>query len=217
MTRHLSLVPQFTNTFEASLPTSRHASGQELGIFAILRSLVPRRPLDPLEAGTIAEFQAARLLDLAQLAEPPTPSALISELPRVLVRTDPDLPASGASHWANGRWLLLINSSEPLTRQRFSLAHEYAHALQYRYRDINFVDRPGLSADQQAELAADAFAAALLMPRAWVEHAWRNGTQRLSDLTDVFQVSPRAMARRLETLELRVHSGLGGSTLREVS
>jgi predicted transcriptional regulator len=203
MTRHPSPIQDLADTSEASLPTSRAARGQELGIFAMLRALAPRRPLSLTETTLIAELQASRLLKLAKLDTPPTPSALIAELPRVLVRTDPDLPASGATHWVNGRWLLLINSSEPAARQRFSLCHEYKHALDHRHRTVMYEDTADYSADEQAELAADAFAAALLMPAIWVNKAWREGHRRLSELAELFEVSPRAMARRLDALGLR--------------
>lgn len=203
MTRHLSPIGELSTTNDASLPTSRHAAGGELGVLAVLRGLAPRRALTLGESRLVAEHQAARLLQLAKLTTPPVPSALIAELPRVLVQTDVDLPASGATHWVNGRWLLVINGAEPLARQRFSLAHEYKHALDHRYRSAMYTDLPGVSADRQAELAADTFAAALLMPARWVNRAWHDGHHRLSDLSNLFQVSPRAMARRLDALGLR--------------
>lgn len=185
------------------MPTSRYASGQELGVFAVLRGLAPRRALTFGESRLVAEMQADRLLRLAKLTAPPTPSELIAELPRVLVRTDADLPSSGGTHWMNGRWLLVINGSEPPTRQRFSLAHEYKHALDHRYRDLMYISQPGLSATDQAELSADEFAASLLMPKRWIHAAWREGHRRISELGDMFQVSPRAMAVRLNSLGLR--------------
>jgi len=190
-------------TQPAPLPTSRYASGQEFGIMAGLRSMAPRRAISLDDAEQLAEAQAEQLLRLARLIAPPTPTTLISELPRVLVRVDVDLPASGGTHWVNGRWLLLINGSEPATRQRFSLAHEYKHALDHRYRSLMYQDRGSTGADTQAELAADEFAAALLMPRRWVLDAWNRGQQRLSELAGLFEVSPQAMSRRLQTLGLR--------------
>ncbi len=185
------------------LPTSRLAPQQERAVLAILRSKAPRRALSPAEAARISEWQATALLELAGLSAPPTPASLISELPRVLVRTDVDLPVSGCTSWQAGRWLILINGAEPRVRQRFSLAHEYKHTVDHRYRDLLYVDRPGLSAYAQAELAADYFAASLLMPRRWVKQAWSDGYQHVSQLSHLFDVSAPAMARRLE------HLGLG--------
>src|SRR3954454_19566836 len=162
-----------------SLPTSRLAPKPERAVMAVLRSKAPRRALSPAEAMQIAEWQATALLELAGLSEPPTPASLISELPRVLVQTDVDLPVSGCTSWSNGRWLIVLNGAEPLVRQRFSLAHEFKHAIDHRHRDVLYVDRPGLSAAYQAEQAADYFAASLLMPRRWVKQAWGAGIQHL--------------------------------------
>jgi Zn-dependent peptidase ImmA (M78 family) len=184
------------------LPTSRAAPHGERAVLAILRAKAPHRALGLREAAQVADWQATALLELANLAEPPTPSALITELPRVQVRTDVDLPVSGCTSWQNGRWLIVLNGAEPLVRQRFSLAHEFKHAIDHRFRHELYVDRPGLSAVTQAELAADYFAACLLMPKRWLYRAWATGHQRVSELSRLFAVSPQAMTRRLEHLRL---------------
>ena len=67
-------------------------------------------------------------------------------------------------------------------------------------------DTPEQTSDEQAELAADAFAAALLMPPSWVNQAWRDGRRRVGDLANLFQVSPQAMTRRLHKLGFRNES-----------
>ena len=198
-------------SMQGTLPTSRLAPRQERAVLAVLRAKAPRRSLSPAEAGQIADWQATTLLELAGLTAPPTPSGLISELPRVLVQTDVDLPVSGCTSWQAGRWLIVLNGSEPYARQRFSLAHEYKHTIDHRYRDSLYVDRPGLSAYAQAERAADYFAACLLMPRRWVKQAWANGYQRVSELSQLFEVSPPAMARRLEHLGLSRPSDTAGT------
>ena len=185
------------------LATSRLAPHGERGVLAVLRAKAPRRALDLREAAQVAEWQATTLLELAGLTGPPTPASLIAELPRVVVHTDVDLPVSGCTSWQAGRWLIVINGAEPLVRQRFSLAHEYKHTVDHRYRAELYVDRPGLSAHAQAEQAADYFAACLLMPKRWVYRAWADGHQRVSELSRLFAVSVPAMARRLEHLGLR--------------
>jgi hypothetical protein len=187
-----------------ALPTSRAAPHGERAVLAILRSKAPHRALDVREAAQVAEWQAITLLELAGLTEPPTPASLITELPRVLVRSDVDLPVSGCTAWHNGRWVIILNAAEPLVRQRFSLAHEFKHAIDHRFRHELYVDRPGLTAETQAERAADYFAACLLMPRRWLYRAWTDGHQHISELSRMFSVSPQAMARRLEHLGLRI-------------
>jgi hypothetical protein len=206
--------PASPNNYDGGrhLPTSRAAPHGERGVLAVLRAKAPRRALDPAEAARIAEWQATTLLELAGLSAPPTPARLITELPRFLVRRDPRLPVSGCTAWRNGRWLIVLNAAEPAVRQRFSLAHEFKHAVDHRYRDTLYVDRPGLAAPLQAELAADYFAASLLMPRRWVHRAWSQGIQHLhgrSGLCRLFDVSAPAMTRRLEHLGLGI-TDIGG-------
>jgi hypothetical protein len=189
--------PGWTATHEPKLPTSRAANPQERGVLAILRALMPRRLLTTREAELVAELQANRLLELAGLPQAPIPHELITELPRIAVRLDPDLPVSGSAQWVSGRWLLSINGSEPWTRQRFSLAHELKHVLDHPYVDAIYVG------EQQAEYLADYFAACLLMPRRYVKRVWGDGMQTLSELSAHFGISERAMALRLQHLGLR--------------
>lgn len=181
------------------LPTSRAAAQQtaERGVLAILRSLMPKRLLTTREAEIIAELQANRLLELAGLPQAPIPNELITELPRIAVRLDPDLPVSGCAQWVSGRWLISLNASEPWTRQRFSLAHELKHVLDHPAVDVAY------AGEQQAEYLADYFAACLLMPRRYVRTVWYEGMQSLAALSEHFGVSERAMAVRLQHLGLR--------------
>lgn len=184
--------------------TSRFLPDPERGVLAILRSVAPRRRLTIHEAEYIGEIQAYRLLELADLHDAPVPSSLIYDLPRIAVRHDVDLPVSGSTQWLNGQWLITINTSEPPARQRFTLAHELKHVIDHRHRDLLYVSTPGLTTDVQAEHAADNFAACLLMPRRWVKRAWGDGCQRISQLSERFDVSPQAMRVRLERLGLMV-------------
>lgn len=66
---------------------------------------------------------------------------------------------------------ILVNSSHPRGRKRFSYAHEYAHALLDRDRTI-VVSSADTSSDM-VERRANAFAAAFLMPRHGVSDALR--------------------------------------------
>ncbi len=184
---------------QPQLPTSRAAAQQtrERGVLAILRSLMPRRLLTTREAEQVAELQANRLLELAGLPQAPVPNELITELPRIAVRLDPDLPVSGCAQWVSGRWLISLNASEPWTRQRFSLAHELKHVIDHPAVDIIY------AGEQQAEHLADVFAACLLMPRRYVRSVWYEGMQSLAALSEHFGVSEPAIALRLQHLGLR--------------
>lgn len=183
--------------------TSRYAAMPERNVFAVLRDLMPRRALTVSESDTLAELQATHLLRLAGLSGPATPTELLTELPRLQVVEEPDLPSSASALWVSGRWLVLLNGAEPATRRRFSLAHEVKHCLDHPQRTVMYQNRSDVSAAAQAERAADVFAAALLMPKLWIRRSWTARQQTISGLAEAFQVSPEAMARRLETLGLR--------------
>ena len=68
------------------------------------------------------------------------------------------------------RALILVGSSKPSSRQRFTLAHELAH---YLVDDLDplYVDERGARSRSVAEMRANAFAAHLLMPEAGVRAA----------------------------------------------
>jgi predicted transcriptional regulator len=178
----------------------RAASGQERGVLTILRALTPRRSVNYREALLLAELQANRLLELAGLTTAPIPTELITQLPRIVVRLDPDLAVSASARWMTGQWLLSVNSQDPWTKQRFSLGHELKHVIDHRHVNL-------YASDSEAEHAADYFAACLLMPKRLVLKAWNQGDRRLSTLAALFGVSRSAMAVRLEHLGLRQPEG----------
>ena len=64
---------------------------------------------------------------------------------------------------------ILVNASHPHVRRRFSIAHEYAHALFDRDRTISVSSSD--SSTDLAEIRAKAFAATFLMPRSGVREA----------------------------------------------
>jgi Zn-dependent peptidase ImmA (M78 family)/transcriptional regulator with XRE-family HTH domain len=68
------------------------------------------------------------------------------------------------------RALVLVGSSKPSSRQRFTLAHELAH---YLVDDLDplYVDERGARSHSVAEMRANAFAAHLLMPEPGVHTA----------------------------------------------
>ncbi len=66
---------------------------------------------------------------------------------------------------------ILINASHAFSRQRFSLAHEYAHALLDRDRVVGVSSAENSS--ERIEQRANAFAAAFLMPQAGIDEELR--------------------------------------------
>jgi len=167
-----------------------------------LRDMSPLRPLTLLEAQRVAELQAARLLRLLGVTQPPVPESAIADLDRIEVRKVKSLPASGATEWVGNRWLIVLNASEAAVRQRFSLAHEFKHVVDNPFVRLLYPPQQGVSARQRRELAADYFAASLLMPKPWVKQAWGRGVQDVAELAGLFDVSAVAMNYRLTQIGL---------------
>jgi hypothetical protein len=167
-----------------------------------LRTLVPRRNLAWPEEHSVAERQAAMLLDAWGISEPPVPQFIISSLPGVLVEWRKDWPISGLSIQTRSHWRIVISADEPRWRQRFSLGHELKHILDDPV--INRLHRhlaPDLR-EERAERLCNYFAACLLMPRPWVKHDWCGGLQDISVLAKRYFVSEEAMSTRLSELGL---------------
>lgn len=189
----------------ATTTANRAASNRSYApsVVASLRALMPPRPLSFTEACRIAEFQAQRLLKLSGSTSAPVSEDIISDLPRIDVQRMGNLIGSGATAWSRGQWRVRLNAAEPLTRQRFTLAHELKHILDAANEDVTYRDLPPGPARQRfIEAVCDHFAASLLMPRAWLKTAWCEGSQDLSALAWGFQVSQQAMLIRLQYIGL---------------
>jgi Zn-dependent peptidase ImmA (M78 family) len=180
------------------------ASGvvREQSVLAMLRALVPNRPLTPSETLRIAELQANHLLRHFQIETVSVPEEIVSELPRVRVVREDALPVSGAAHWNGRYWIITINANEPLFRQRFSVMHEFKHVIDHTTNHLLYRDRPFQAAGEQAERVADYFAACLLMPKRVVKRLWFQGNQNIVVLAKTLSVSPRAARFRLDQLGL---------------
>ena len=175
---------------------------RDVDAIALLRQLAPARSQTWAEAHSIAERQAALLLDLLHISEPPIPQFVISTLPGIRVDWRDDWPTSGMAVRGQSHWRIVLKSSEPRQRQRFSLAHEFKHVL----------DDPIIAASQahlkphrraeRAERLCNYFAACLLMPRPWLKHDWYGGLQDVSTLARRYFVSEEAMSTRLSELGL---------------
>jgi Zn-dependent peptidase ImmA (M78 family) len=157
----------------------------------------------------VAERQAARLLRRRGITAAPVPEEVISDLPYVRVRYIRARTLAAAARWTGGRWSIIVNRDDTTGRQRFSLAHEFKHVLDHPLADRVYRDRVGRSAHAQAERAADCFAAALLMPKAWVKRAFYDqGIRDERILAREFAVSAAAMRYRIDELGLREPAGV---------
>lgn len=170
---------------------------------AILRSLMPARALSFIDAKAVAELQAHRLLELVESQHPPFAEEIITDLPRIEVRRSTKLIGSGATAWSRGRWQVRLNAVEPLTRQHFTLAHEFKHVLDAASEDVIYRHLPaGPARERFIEAVCDHFAACLLMPKAQVKQLWSQGVQEVAHLAWRFEVSQQAMLIRLQVLGL---------------
>ncbi|MGI8612415.1 MAG: ImmA/IrrE family metallo-endopeptidase [Nocardioidaceae bacterium] len=170
-------------------------------VLASLRSLVPERQLQFTEALRIAELQATRLRELTDVADDAMPESTISKLPRLcIVRRR--LPTSGMSYWNGHCWVIALNSSEPESRQRFTLFHEYKHVIDHARTERLYVGNGDHAPAEQAEQAADYFAGCVLMPKRLMKRAWCGGVQRSKQLAELFDVSTRAAEVRLAQIGL---------------
>ena len=101
-----------------------------------------------------------------------------------------------------------VNAAHPHERQRWTLAHEYAHFLTTRTEAE--VTRLHLGRTSRDERLADTFAAHFLMPSTGVTRRFQNlrrsrgtfTTAELLQMAATYEVSAEAMAHRLEGLRL---------------
>jgi Zn-dependent peptidase ImmA (M78 family)/DNA-binding XRE family transcriptional regulator len=120
------------------------------------------------------------------------------------VEYDGDKSVSGATCHLNEMGVILINRNESEARRYYDLAHELFHVLTWdamepEHRESNSDEHR--RAAKRIEQLADNFAAALLMPRASINHLFN--TERASDIAhlceiaSLLKVSPVALAWRL--------------------
>jgi Zn-dependent peptidase ImmA (M78 family) len=104
------------------------------------------------------------------------------------------------------RFSITVNATEPLPRQRFTVAHELAHFLLHRDKFVNgmLVDdtmyRSGLTSSEERE--ANKLAAEILMPYSLLQQMIAQGIRSLPKLAGKFQVSKDAMSIRLSVPDL---------------
>lgn len=164
-----------------------------------------------------AVVEAEQLLALYGISSPPVPVEEIASHAGIQV-------VRAASHGSESAFLIRdhsrtiigVNSRQSRRRQRFSIAHELGHWKLHDGRAlivdhsirINKRDNVSSAATDTEEIEANSFAAALLMPRTWVQQAvdreLQFGVNDRDDLTQSlakeFDVSTEAMRFRLINL-----------------
>lgn len=173
-----------------------------------------------------AEARATELITAQGVHAPPVPVEEICERLGldVVYEVLPHDTSSLLIRHPDGRQVIGVNARHAFRRQRFSLAHELGHALLHvsdnprrgeavvsRPLEILFRDGVASRGTDTIEIAANSFAAALLMPADLVRSRFRKRLQHdltrrlddvIEDLADEFDVSDQAMRYRLVTLGL---------------
>jgi Zn-dependent peptidase ImmA (M78 family) len=184
-----------------------NSTTETTSVLASLRGLLPNRRLMLSEALQRAELQADRLLHLRQITNLPVPVEIVTDLPRITIDYDSDLPrhaASGSSDWDSKRraWVICVNPDEPGTRQRFTIIHEYKHIIDHYHPGLGGYLPTSLYGLTPVEYVAEYFAGCVLMPKVQLRAAFYDGIQRPSNLAELFDVSERAIEVRLSQLGL---------------
>lgn len=174
-----------------------------------LRALAPKRPLSYGESLQVARLQAVKLRQWAKASEPAINLLWLRNQRAVPVHFVPryrlgDDNSGLTTDEIDGGLRMFVNENEPRERQRFTLAHEFKHVLDFQDASVLHANLGyGETKVQrfQIELIANEFAGNLLMPTALVKRAWFK-TQDISLCAALFDVSGDAMRKRLLKLGL---------------
>jgi len=161
--------------------------------------------------------QAARaVVRKLGIENPPVSLAGVADILDIRLLYQPlDSELSGMAFISERNKYVVVNSSHHQNRQRFTIAHEFGHhVLHHDYLlegvhvDKGILKRDSLSATGKdlKEIAANAFAAELLMPRSMIrslvprDFDILSDQNKMDDLARLFQVSPAALNIRLISL-----------------
>jgi Zn-dependent peptidase ImmA (M78 family) len=165
--------------------------------------------------------KAQELLDRLNISSVPVPVEKIAKAAGAIIRHSPlDEELSGMIYIKNGQPIIGVNALHHPNRQRFTIAHEIGHLEMHRdliteqiHVDKEFrVEMGVLNRDmrsalgtEQVEIDANRFAAALLVPRPFIEEALK--TQR-SDIDDDAPIEALAKKLRVsrQMLEYRIRN-----------
>ena len=150
----------------------------------------------------LAEYQASQLRHILTVTGDRFPDHVIETIPRIAVEHDPQLPVSGSAYWDGQRWILTLNSTESLARQRWAVLHEIKHIIDHPNRQHLYGSRHDPVASDLAERAADMFASSTLMPvNAMLTH-WRSGHRNPDTYANAFGTTTGAARYRLHQIGL---------------
>jgi IrrE N-terminal-like domain len=172
------------------------------------RAVVPKRPLTFGEHIQFEREQALHVRALADENEPAINLIWLFNQTAIPVHYSPGYTLSENSGLTTDRvedkLQIFLNEKEPHRRHRFSLLHEWKHALDFYDQTVLYQKLGDGDADEQnnqIEAIANDFAAHVLMPTELVITVWFD-TRSIAKAADIFEVSRPAMQTRLEILGL---------------
>lgn len=171
-----------------------------------------------------AEKEATALLAGLNIIGPPVPVDFVAKNMGATLVLEPfkgDDDISGILYRKDNHTIIGINSVHSETRRRFTIAHEIGHLTLHRKElfvdkvvRVDFRDRKSSLAIDEEEMAANSFAAELLMPRDFIsKEISRKLSKRssplakeklINDLAKIFKVSLQAMEYRLNNLGILI-------------
>jgi Zn-dependent peptidase ImmA (M78 family) len=149
------------------------------------------------------ESLAESLLKGLGIKQAPVQVEAIAAQYSILIRRGPHSAFSGILIRKDGAALIGVSSSESPVRQRFTIAHELGHFFLHPSKDafVDYRDNLSGAARTPREREANAFAAALLMPRKFVYRDCKGLSKPTSStiqrLSTLYNVSAEAMRYRL--------------------
>ena len=159
------------------------------------------------------ELAAEQVLNQLNLNVIPVPVEEVASKLNIKIGREPSEDFSGLLIRKDGNALIGVNNNESNVRQRFTIAHELGHYFLHPkqdsfvdYRDNNTNKREMMRTPRERQ--ANAFAAALLMPRSKlvkdVKAVFKQGVDvdDISELAQKYEVSDEAMKYRLMNLHL---------------
>lgn len=163
------------------------------------------------------ELAAEKVLAQFGITSPPVPVRELAEhLGAVVLEEALDQGVSGILYRQDdGPTAIVVNAKHAPVRRRFSIAHELGHLQMHAGRPVivdhmvrgrvNMRDERSSLATSREEIDANGFAAALLMPAAWISAAMENSEHQQANrlvetLAKQYDVSTQAMELRLINL-----------------
>ncbi|CAG7650333.1 hypothetical protein PAESOLCIP111_06054 [Paenibacillus solanacearum] len=166
-----------------------------------------------------AEKKAEQLLNKLNIHEVPIPVEEIAKNLNIHVQYQPfegELSGLLFRNEDESEVIIGVNSSHSVNRQRFTIAHELGHFLLHKGNEmhvdrgfkLNFRDENSSKAINPEEVEANAFAAALLMPKQFLIEAVQekldgeidllnNESKQFTEIAEQFKVSQQALFIRL--------------------